>query len=624
MRWAGLTPLQLLAALAGFGALVVALYLLKQRPRRVVVPAVALWEALLGQRDAAALWTRLRRIWSLLLALLVMGLVLFAIADLRRGSVQARRSVLILIDASASMAARDERPSRLERAREKARALLDTLGAADRALIVQVDSQATALSPLSEDGVALRRALADVHQTDLAGDLAPAAQLALDVLGKQERAELVLISDGNLSGSERADALLRGLPNLNVRYLSVGKSTRNFAITSFSVRRYPLDKTHHESIVTVTSFAPSDERVRLTIRAGTALLHDEVLLVPHGQSLTRTLADLAGADDALEARIEPVAGKDMLASDDRAFATLPPRARTRVLVVSSGNRYLEAALLLDEYLELDETTPERYSDAGNHDVVVFDRFVPRILSAPSLFLGPRDSGSGAVLKLEGEESRPFFDRIEREHPLVRLCALADVNSARAPNIQLEPDDHVIAATASKLPLIFAGMRTGQPFAALAIDVRESDLPLRPAWPLFVLGAIDHLHGDNQTSVERSEAGSVIRVSLPEGTREAELRTEDGTRELLHAAQGQLRIVRERAGLYTLSAQGVTARLAINVPAASEGDIAPRPHVLRDAEHTGTVRAQRHWFGERTWPALLLFALLLLAAEWLTFHRRWTL
>jgi Mg-chelatase subunit ChlD len=623
MRWTGLTPLQLTVALAAFGAAVVALYLLKQRPRRVDVPAVALWESMLGKRDAAALWTRLRRLWSLLLALLVVGLVLFAIADLRKQAARESRALIVLIDASASMAASDEKPSRLARAKERARKLVDTLGPGERAMIVQLDAQATALSPLSDDAVALRRAIDDVQQTDLAGDLEPAAELAVDVLAKEKRAELVLLSDGNLQHIAEAEAHLKNA-RISKRYLSVGREQRNFAITSFSVRRYPLDKTHHESIVTITSFAPTDERVRLTVRARDALLYDETLKLPHGQSVTRSLTDLAGADDALEAEITPERGRDVLASDDRAFATLPPRRRTRVLTVSEGNRYLEAALLLDEYLDVDERTPKTYRGAEGHDVVIFDRFVPEVMpDAAALFVGPGESSS-SVLRVTGQVERPFFEQIEREHPLVRLCKLSDVNAARAARIALESEDHVVAASRERVPLIVEGKRSGHPFVALAIDVRVSDLPLRTAWPLFLLSAIDRLSGDTEASLSGSEAGDVVRVMLPNGVKSAEIVSQQGVREQAHALAGSVRIVRERAGLYTVHAGAVSEKLAVNVPSALEGKLAPEPYVLSQAEKQVPQAAPSLFLGERLWPFLLTLALLLLAVEWLTFHRRWTL
>ena len=61
---------------------------------------------------------------------------------------------------------------------------------------------------------------------------------------------------------------------------------------------------------------------------------------------------------------------------DHAYARLPERRRQRVLLVSEGNRYLEAALLLDEYLSVDEIAPSKYVDALGYDVVIFDRFLP--------------------------------------------------------------------------------------------------------------------------------------------------------------------------------------------------------------------------------------------------------
>jgi hypothetical protein len=242
--------------------------------------------------------------------------------------------------------------------------------------------------------------------------------------------------------------------------------------------------------------------------------------------------------------------------------------------------------------------------------------------AAALFLGPSDAQG--VLRVSGQVERPFFEQIEREHPLVRLCKLSDVNAARASRIALESGDHVVAATRERVPLIVEGKRNDRPFVALAIDVRVSDLPLRTAWPLFLLSAIDRLSGEGETSLAGSEAGSVVRVLLPSGVESAEIVSESGTREQARGVQGALRIVRERAGLYTVNAGGVSAKLAVNVPSSLEGSLAPAKRVLGQAESDTPAAARGFSLGERSWPLLLLLALVLLAVEWLTFHRRWTL
>ena len=45
------------------------------------------------------------------------------------------------------------------------------------------------------------------------------------------------------------------------------------------------------------------------------------------------------------------------------------------------------------------------------------------LPAAALFIGPLATPNGA-LRVTGEVERPFFERIEREHPLVRLSSVA--------------------------------------------------------------------------------------------------------------------------------------------------------------------------------------------------------
>jgi Ca-activated chloride channel family protein len=280
--------------------------------------------------------------------------------------------------------------------------------------------------------------------------------------------------------------------------------------------------------------------------------------------------------------------------------------------------------LLDEYLDVNERTPTTYRGAEGHDVVLFDRFVPEVMpDAAALFIGPV-AREGGVLRVTGEVERPFFEQIEREHPLVRLCKLSDVNAARAARIALEAGDHVVAATRDRAPLIVEGTRADRRFVALALDVRSSDLPLRTAWPLFLLSAIDRLSGASENSLAGSDAGNVVRVVLPSGVHSAEVISADGTREVAQAISGSLRLVREQAGLYTISAGGVSAKLAVNVPAAFEGALAPAPRVLSDAEQTAPRVARSLLPGERLWPLLILLALVLLAVEWLTFHRRWTL
>jgi hypothetical protein len=630
MDWLGLSGAGFAAALFGLGAVIIVLYLLKEQRRRATVPALLLWEGLLKPRAQAALSTRLRRILSLLLALLVLVCLLLALADLRQQISRSGRSVVILVDRSASMAASDEPTSRLAAAKRLAEDVIADIGAGDRALIASLDRGALPVCTWTSDRVLLRSALASISQSDMTGDLLPGIQLALNALHGRESPELHVISDGNLTGEGESRELLRAQTNVKLRYLRVGSATRNVAVTRFAVRSYPLDQRHLEGVISLKNFGREPEVALLSVSASGTPLYEETLTLPAGETVFRTLADLPWNNAPLLASIK-LERPDALASDDHAHARLPDQARIRVLVVSEGNRYLEAALLLDEYLDVVERTPDQYQHAKDFDVVIFDHVRPaQDPAVPALYLGP-GSGTGFFpLKLVeakqpelGSLDRPYFDRVDRQHPSLRLLSLQDVNLARASRTIAESADHVIAETASRVPLIVEGARRA-PFLALTFDVRESDLPLRPAWPLFLLRSLERLADRGQAESSSHLAGELFEVLVPAGPRPVVLESPAGGRRVLPVdPQHQVRFLAERAGLYHVRSGELEHLFAVNVDSVHEGAIASHPELLGAREQSVRTAAPASPWPERLWPWFVALSLLLLLLEWLSFHRRWT-
>src|SRR5687768_4306927 len=113
-------------------AAVVALYLLRERERRIRVAFVPLWEPEAGSRRIERLGRRLRRWLSLALQLLILWLVMVALADPRpAATAPAARSWVVLLDRSASMAAVDEGGDRMATGRRQAHRVLKALGPED-------------------------------------------------------------------------------------------------------------------------------------------------------------------------------------------------------------------------------------------------------------------------------------------------------------------------------------------------------------------------------------------------------------------------------------------------------------------------------------------------------------
>src|SRR5687768_5065662 len=136
MKFLFLPQLLILQLLGGAALLLTLLYILKLRRRRVEVPFAALWKRVVVERQTSALWRRLRRLLSLLLALFVAALLVFAAGDPRQVVLgEDGRTIVILVDSSASMRATDGGEERLGRAKEEVKKIVGDLGRNDVAMV---------------------------------------------------------------------------------------------------------------------------------------------------------------------------------------------------------------------------------------------------------------------------------------------------------------------------------------------------------------------------------------------------------------------------------------------------------------------------------------------------------
>jgi hypothetical protein len=628
-------------AVVGVAALT-ALYLLRPRRRRVVVAFAPLWVPLAGERRAERWARRLRRWLSLALQLAIFALLLLAAADPQRVAAGGEgRTVVVLIDRSASMAATDEPGGRLAAARQKARALVAGLGARDRALVASFAADVTAESGLETDPDRLARAVDRVAASEEPADLPRALAFAASVARGRPRPTIVLVSDGAFAEDARArvrwtDARADdasgdvSLSGVDVRWLPVGRRGRNVALLAFAARRLPADPASVEASATLRNFGDAPARVALEISAGGVgpAIERVPLELAAGATLRHVLPDVAAAGARLEASIVQPAGQaladlDDLPLDDRAFAAVPGLERRRVLRIGDPDLYLDGALLsLGRSVSVDRARPEaaegtraRWSD---YDAVIFDGVAPT--PAPEggrfLYLAPR--GPGSPFPARGAVKDPVISESRRGHPLLRQLDLSDVNIAEAPRLGLAPGD-VAVASSFGLPLVVARERPGLRVAALAFDVRRSDLPMRPAFPLLLANALGWLADADTREIMPALVGGTARVPVPRGTTRVDVRDPSGARTAWPAEGDALDVPIRRAGFYQVGA----VTLAANLSDAVESDTTPAKALVLGGK---TLQPPDPPAGRGRRPLAvwaLLAAAALLFVEWVSTHRRWT-
>jgi Ca-activated chloride channel homolog len=412
---------------------------------------------------------------------------------------------------------------------------------------------------------------------------------------------------------------------VDVSYVPVGTGGKNVAITAFSVRRYPLDKSRYEVMLEVTNTDEQPHEVELTLTGDGAVVDVTRLQVAPKQQLPRFYSDLGGASRKLEAKIRLAGGAtDDLPADDHAFALMPERRRSRVLLVTAGNTYLEAALLLDEYLEVTSVAPASYPPSGTFDVTIFDGVAPEraARTGAALYLNPPEAGSPVPL---GKRIEDFgFDAWDRKSGLLRWMALENVQVAEGRTFKPAEGDRVVGESALG-PILVAGRRDGLPFVALGFDPRRSDFVLRVAWPLFILNSIDSFVEEETGYVSSYRTGDVWRVPVPSGIRQASLEDPSGRRIELPVKEGRASYFGDQAGFYKLRVEGQDEPIefAANLVDVEESTVAPVSELSIGGKKTAAVQGFSAGIRRELWLYLVLGAIALSLVEWVTYHRRVT-
>jgi von Willebrand factor type A domain/Aerotolerance regulator N-terminal len=627
VSFAGLPLMQLLWLFGAAGLCMGLLYVLKLRRRRVTVPFLPLWSRVLRDKDATTLFSKLKRILSLLLQLLLLALLVLALGDPRaQASIISGRSLVVLVDASASMQATDIAPSRFERARQEVRKLAAGIGASDRMLIAQMGARTVAVGPMSQDPAELERAAGELTVTDSSADFARGLRFAQDALAGLENPEIVVVSDGALPEPVDASGAVK-LGSTKLSLIAIGKPQINLGITQFSVRRYPLDKSRYEVMLEVASTSEASEEIELSLFGDGQLIDVSRLTLKPKERLPRFYPSLTGASKVLEAHIK--SAHDTMPADNRAFALLPERKHVKLLLVTAGNTYLEAGLLLDDYVDVEVMKPTEYvSNVGRvaaFDVVVFDGVTPVTPPAVhALYIDPR--GDGSPVKVGAELSAPGFDKIDRKHPLLRYLALDDVNIGRGHKLTPgSPRDKVVGG-AVDAPLLIAGERNGKKFVALGFDPRDSDLPMRMAWPLFLVNVLGFCVEDDASYIAGFRNGQVVEVSVPAGAATATLVSPDGKESPVAVAQGKVLARTEMTGIYTLktgASEVPTQTFATNLLDLQETLGEPKDTLSVSGKEATALTAFSVGVRRDVWLYLLALVVAITAIEWATYHRRIT-
>ncbi len=632
MTW--LTPWSAFWVLVTLVPVLLALYILRLRRGRQLVPTTTLWTAAAEDIQANTPFQRLRRNLLLLLQLVAIAMLALAVAQPRLETAAGRGArTVLLIDCSASMQAVAGGRTRFERAIEAAGRVVDRLhpgtwfgSSTGQTMVVAMGDQAEIVQPFTGSSAALHAALARVSPRDTSASLERALAMSRAWAAEPDpdapratgaAARLEIFTDGGLRDVEQA-ALLDAD---TLVHLVGATDAANRSVQAVAAERDPDDPDQIQVFASLWNWTTSERQERVQMSVGGGALHVEDVTLPAAieredgtiqpgtRDMVFTQVHSPGAS-LVEVR---VVGEDSLPLDDAAWTVVPEVERLRVRLVSKNPAFWSRALSVVPSVDVLVGADV----APDIDLTVYDGVSPtEVPDGPTLSIntpfpstllewGPTRSAESVVIG-------------DPRHAVLRGGSPDDL-WARAPQTVVADPAVRQVLRGAEGPLVLAWQEGGHRRLHVAFDPTESTWPLDTTFVSFLVDAIEWMawRGD-QAGGGAAMAGESASVRVPEGVETAVATGRGGVSRQLRVRSGN------RAGWGPVETSGpwvvrweepeVGHRfVAVRVPVQDEGDLRV-PSSLRIGDRTPAVAAGAAG-SVPLWPWAIAVAIVVLLIEW---------
>ena len=608
---------------AGLAVLIALLYLWNFAPGRHEVATFWLWQRALARRPA---WFRLRFWLSLAAQIVILLLLVAALAEpYWKAAVAGRRSLVLILDVSASMSATDVKPTRLAAAQAEAQRIVQGLQPGEQMAILSAGSVVRTLCRWTDEPENLQAKIVRVLPTDGTTRMTDAVELARRLLEGRQNPKIVLLTDGCFP---EAAALAK---DEQVYLKRFGQGGRNLAITHLAARPDPLNPRQQLVLIETANHSDNASECRLQVAAEGGRAQTTTVKLAAGAVTQTVLSIAAEKSGVLTAQLT---ANDDLAADNTAHLTVTSRPQPTVFFVPAGqgvpDGVVRAALesVPGVALQVVERLPDKLPPQA---VVVLHRQVPeRLPACPVLVIAPQ--GPCDLWELAGaiREAACVVKDVQRDSPLLTDVRFEDVVVEEAVKLAFKQPAETLISTASGDSLYSRLGRPAGPVLVLHVDLdrEKSDLALRADFPRLVRQAIRGLRGTADGNGEA--ANTDVLVGLQE-VKSPKLVSQDGRSiDLPEPPQRRALFALDSVGVWPVDAvwpptvrqrsepkdAGATPALPVNLASRNESDIRAGAKVAsRDVESPAPTRQQPLWM----WLAGAAAVLLLI--EWCLFHRK---
>jgi hypothetical protein len=624
---------------------------------------------------------KLRRNLLLLLQLLLLALLCLALSrPVTNYTPGAGKTSVILIDRSASMAAKDmDGRTRLDEAKRRARDLIASMNRGASATVIAFDDQAETVQPFTTDAQALRNAVDSIQQTDRPSRLKLAYQLAQAQIafipeqlrpGGAELPDVWLYSDGRVLDAK--DVTLRA----NLHFDKIGTETAgNIAIVALQAKRNYERPTEVQVFARLANYGPQPVTSQVQLSVTTI---DE-----NGQPTDNAVKSVADVSLAPDRWNDPVWMKDsehakekdenfnakesvefsldlttaavitveqmnkdgdLLAADDKARVVVPPPQHMKVLLVTEGGAsgyFFEKLIQSLPVKEPQVMNPQSYEQQvpTTYNVIFFDNYAPKKLPPSGNFVCIYSVPEGLKIKPVIQDGQPVIMENatvldwKRDHPILKDLSMRKVFSLHQMKLDVPPEDEVLVEGMLG-PMVILHREGRSMFMILSFDVVNGPWAagIGGDWsfPAFWANAVQFMAVGADLDVKQSyDPGSTPRIPRTNlqqtdvNLKKIRLNGPMGSKDLPIPPSGDFVLpALDLVGVYrTDPPVQQYERLAVNLLDANESNLLPADAPPGGVVGEATTVANKKSRLELWWWVVACAALPLLLIEWWVYTRR---
>ena len=612
-----LHPSSLWLLLLGFIPL--ALYLFRRRSQKIRVSTLVFFKTLAREHQESAWLRRFKKWFSFLLTILLLLLAVFVLSRIiiEQDDADQYRTVVILLDRSASMEVGDESgESRLETAKRILKERLKKVPEEVGVSLIAYDVRPEVIQPRTMNRRELLSRLENVAVRPMADRSDVAMESARMIAGLEPPSVIWHVSDHPISATGAiAEA---GVHELN---LALPEAV-NCGITALQLRAVPLEHSRYDAFVQVALNAdsPRPVNVRLNVSVGGIPSQFREIELQPAETTGVTFRINGATDQILRVWLETE--RDDFALDDQVTLSLPeakPILAAWIRPDETEDPYTRLALSSIQEtgtFELLKGNPGAWPLSEKVDAVIFDGWLPPEwpTDIPAVVINPPGS-SGPVIARKLDAPIPY-DSVRvgnADHPVLFRISSSRVALARTAVLEargsLEP-----LWFAGKDPVLAAGEVGGKRLVVMAFSPGLSDrLPLMASFPILMGNALYWCVGqeDGATQSRLFNTGEMVAV---EGESISWEESNGGSKSKIRLPLTREVIEMDRVGVWTTDTGQKGASQLLSAPETnlpSRGDLG--------SDEADYFHVENGFAGNMKLWLLSVILLILLLESWL-FHR----